>query len=397
MHRIQHSGRFTAQVLWLLPAALMLPTTLTHADHPGWRSGNPFWNGTGYDLPRKITPPVRVSGESVTAKSESDNKPAYTVPIVPTQPRLNPYLQDDSGEVARSVALPRSISGSTVKTSDTTPVTKPTKPAAESEQVAMKAGTEPSPAPVAAVTDPAENAVAVEQPPLEEQVIRWYQYPRRWMQGWDSHAEFGIDGSDGNADTLAIQTGLETKRKTDLHTFAIDIDYRHVTSRSSTTENNGRLNADYDRLVANSAWSAFSKLGLEWDRFKAFDLRLNLNGGVGYHWIRQDDASLVSRVGAGASREFGAPIDQWTPEAVFGIEAERQVNDRNKLKGKLDYFPAWEDFGDFRLVADAAWEILLDDSENLSLKLAVTDRYDSTPQGAEPNDVYYSLLLLYKF
>ena len=48
-------------------------------------------------------------------------------------------------------------------------------------------------------------------------------------------------------------------------------------------------------------------------------------------------------------------------------------------------------------VTDLAWEILLNDSENLSLKLAATDRYDSTPQGAKPNDIYYSLLLLVKF
>ena len=158
-----------------------------------------------------------------------------------------------------------------------------------------------------------------------------------------------------------------------------------------------RVNIDYDRLIAESPWSGFGKFGLEWDRFKAFDLRLNLTGGLGYHWIREDDASFVTRFGAGASREIGAPVDDWIPEAVFGFDAERQINSRNKVKGKLDYFPAFENFGDFRLVADASWEILLDDTDNLSLKLAVTDRYDSTPQGAKPNDVYYSLLLLYKF
>lgn len=236
-----------------------------------------------------------------------------------------------------------------------------------------------------------------EQAPLQQEVIRWYQYPRRWMRGWDSHAEFGLDGSDGNANTLAIQTGLELKRKTDLDTLAIDIDYRQASGRNATTEDNGRFNIDYDRLVAETPWSAFGKFGMEWDRFKAFDLRLNVNGGVGYYWVRQDDANLVSRFGAGASREIGAPDDDWVAEAVFGIDADKQLNSRNKLKGKVDYFPAWEDFGNYRLVADVAWEILLDDSDNLSLKLAATDRYDSTPQGAKANDIYYSLLLLYKF
>lgn len=241
------------------------------------------------------------------------------------------------------------------------------------------------------------SSFASEQPPLQREVIRWYQYPSRWMRGWDSHAEFGLDGGEGNADTLAIQTGLETKRVTDAYTLALDFDYRQASSRGVTTEENGRLNIDYDRLLADSDWSAFGKFGLEWDQFKSFDLRLNLNSGVGYHWVRSDDATLVTRFGAGASRELGAPVDEWTPEAVFGIDAEKQLNDRHKLKAKLDYFPAWEDFGDYRIVADVSWEILLSDDENFSLKLAATDRYDSTPQGAEPNDLYYSLLLLYKF
>ena len=236
-----------------------------------------------------------------------------------------------------------------------------------------------------------------ESAPLETEVTRWYQYPRSWSKGWDSHVEFGLDGSDGNANTLAMQAGLELKRKTERYTLGLDINYRQASSRNITTEQNGRFNVNFDRLLGDTSWSAFAKHGMEWDKFKPFDLRLNLNGGFGYYWLRSDTSTLATRFGAGASREIGAPMDDWIPEAVFGMEAERQLTSRQKLKGKFDYFPAWENFGDYRLVSDVSWEILLDGSENLSLKLAATDRYDSTPQGAKPNDVYYSLLLLYKF
>lgn len=239
---------------------------------------------------------------------------------------------------------------------------------------------------------------SAEVPPLAEETTNWYTIPWRWLtEGWNNHAELGLDGSSGNARTLAFQTGLEMKRNTDDYTLALDFDYRKASNREATTEDNGRLNIDYDRLLHDSRWSGFGKFGMEWDEFKAFDLRLNLNGGLGYYFLRTDNSTLATRFGAGASREIGAPDDAWKPEAVFGVEAEYQLNRRNKMKGKVDYFPAWEDFGDYRIVADAAWEILLDDKDNLSLKLAVTDRYDSTPQGARPNDVYYSLLLLVKF
>lgn len=335
---------------------------------PAWQKGVSTWNGSGYDLPVQV--PVAPGTPWDLGSSESETP--YTVPV-----------DEPVVDIAEPTGEPFSQTVESVAPEITPPTT-------------------PKDLPALLTTDPPTGSESlendhVEQLPLQETVVRWYQYPQQWMKGWDSNAEFGIDGSAGNANTLAIQTGLELKRKTDLHTLALDFDYRQANSANATIENNGRVNVDYDRLIADSQWSAFGKFGMEWDRFKAFDLRLNVNGGAGYHWIREEDATLVTRFGAGASREIGAPIDEWTPEAVFGIDSERQINSRNKLTAKLDYFPAWEDFNNYRVVFDASWEILLDDSDNLSLKLAVTDRYDSTPQGAKPNDVYYALLLLYKF
>jgi len=370
-----------------------------------WREGVSTWNGAGYDLPVQVP----VAPGSPWDLGSSDSETPYTVPV---GPQANPYYASQP-EFPSPTFAELSTDLSTNGIEDQVSVDDPMVDIAEStgkpfSQTAESAGPEnvPSKAPddqpisstTALPTGPErlENDHG-EQPPLQESVVRWYQYPQRWMKGWDSNAEFGIDGSEGNANTLAIQTGVELNRKTDLYTLALDFDYRQASSASTTIENNGRVNVDYDRLLADSQWSAFGKFGVEWDRFKAFDLRLNVNGGAGYHWIREDETTLVTRFGAGASREIGAPVDQWTPEAVFGIDSKRQLNSRNKLTAKLDYFPAWEDFNNYRVVFDAAWEILLDDSDNLSLKLAVTDRYDSTPQGAKPNDVYYALLLLYKF
>lgn len=323
--------------------------------------------------PMRISAPESTLAPPVRAATTPD---AITNPIVATDPsQPEPIASSEDPFTAAAPAMPDSDAAATLTPDSST----------------SDSSTSAGPAEVG------ESEPEREAAPLEEEVIRWYQYPRRWMRGWDSHAEFGLDGSNGNADTLAIQTGLELRRKSDLHSLVIDVDYRQASSRSVTTEDNGRLNIDYDRLLNDTPWSAFGKFGLEYDEFKRFDLRLNVNGGIGYYWIRRDDANLVTRFGAGASREMGAPVDDWIAEAVFGIDSDRQLNPRNKIRAKVDYFPAWEDFRDYRLVADFAWEILLDDTDNLSLKLAATDRYDSTPQGAKPNDVYYSLLLLYKF
>ncbi len=88
--------------------------------------------------------------------------------------------------------------------------------------------------------------------------------------------------------------------------------------------------------------------------------------------------------------------DSWVPEADFGFDFERQLTERQKFTASVDFYPAWEDFSDYRVLTNLAWEVLLDEASHLNLKIAVNDRYDSTPHGAKANDVDYALLLLWK-
>lgn len=330
-----------------------------------------------------------IMGNPLMGKSPSEEAqaaPAFQFPV----PGSQPPVPVSPAAYQVPPAATAAAGGATLPIPNLPPVENlslPEVPATAVEQV-----------PLSPIGQAIASGATAEAAPLAEETASWYEIPWQWMtRGWKNHAELGLDGSSGNSRTLALQTGLEMKRKTDRYTLGLDFDYRKATTSGVTTEDNGRFNLDYDRMFDDTKWSAFGKFGAEWDQFKAFDSRLNLNGGIGYHFVRTDDALFATRFGAGASKEIGAPDDAWKPEAVFGVEAEYQLNRYNKMKGKVDYFPAWEDFSDYRLVTDVAWEILLDDTDNLSLKLAVTDRYDSTPQGAKPNDVYYSLLLLVKF
>lgn len=248
----------------------------------------------------------------------------------------------------------------------------------------------------------AEAAAAEARPestvPVSTTPVAWY-YPWTWFptDGWENSAELGINGSAGNAESFSFQTGARFKRKTELHLFDFRISHNRTNAAGVETQNNALAFADYERFLGASHWTFFVKNGLEYDEFKAFDLRYNSNAGVGYSFFSTDDLTLIGRFGAGASREFGGPDDEWKPEALFGMDYDHQINARNKLIAKADYFPEWADFANFRLIMDMSWEYLIDAEGNLSLKLGAVDRYDSTPNGAKRNDVNYSALLLYKF
>ncbi|MCC6509357.1 MAG: DUF481 domain-containing protein, partial [Pirellulaceae bacterium] len=226
----------------------------------------------------------------------------------------------------------------------------------------------------------------------------WY-YPWTWIprDGWANSAELGINGSGGNANSFSIQAGTRFKRKTDANMFDFRLTHNRTQTNSVERQNNALAFADFDRYFGESRWTGFVKNGLEYDRFRDFDLRYNISIGLGYSIIKRDDITLKGRLGSGASREFGGSDDRWVPEALFGADYEHQWNKRNKWIARMDYFPEWGDFANYRIVSDVSWEMLWDETGNLSLKLGAIDRYDSTPNGLQPNDLTYSMLLLYKF
>ena len=224
----------------------------------------------------------------------------------------------------------------------------------------------------------------------------WYQ-PTSWLgPQWEGSFELGINGSEGNAKAFSILAAGGLKRETEQSTWVIDAIYAKTEANNVLTQEYGILTSRYDWNLGDSRWFAWTGFGLEVDQFKAFDYRVRVNGGIGYHFIKNDRTTFKGRFGAGASKEFGGPDVSWTPEAVFGLDLDHKISDKQKISGTVDYYPAWDDFADYRVVTTVGWEILLDEATNLSLKVGATDRYDSTPQGLRPNDIDYYITLLWK-
>jgi putative salt-induced outer membrane protein YdiY len=224
----------------------------------------------------------------------------------------------------------------------------------------------------------------------------WYQ-PKYWLgPTWTGSIELGMNGSAGNSDAFSMRAGANLKRETPAWTTALEISHARTTANSVATQNNALGKIKIDRNFGDLPWTAFGVGTAEYDEFKAFDLRLGLHAGLGYKVIKTDTTSLLARLGSGVSHEIGGPDDSYVPEALLGMEFEHKISAKQKLCLKADYFPEWGDFANYRMVTDANWECLLDEASNLSLKIGAIDRYDSTPNGREANDLDYTVLLLWK-
>ncbi len=212
---------------------------------------------------------------------------------------------------------------------------------------------------------------------------------------WDIGFELGINGAEGNNEAISFRTGGHIKRETEFWKFDNTLVYNKNSANGLETQNNALLDVRVDRKLGDSPWSLYFLNQELYDEFQAYDLRVSANAGLGYQFIDLEHLDVVGRFGAGASREFGGPDDSTAYEALFGMEYDHEITKTQRLTAKVDYFPEWEDFSRYRVVTDLGWEIDLDQPGNLSLKFSVIDRYDSTPNGVDPNEINYSVLLIW--
>jgi putative salt-induced outer membrane protein YdiY len=225
----------------------------------------------------------------------------------------------------------------------------------------------------------------------------WYE-PAYWLgpYPWDMGVELGINGSHGNNDVFSMRAGGHVKRATPDWKLDSSLSYNKNHSNGAETQNNGKHDLRADRILAESPWTLFVLENFIYDEFQAWDVQLSLNTGVGYQLIKTTTVDLLTRSGAGATREFGGAEEDWQPTGLLGVDYNHQITPMQKLTAKVDYYPEWEDFRQYRVVSDIGWQVDLDRPKNVSLKFSLIDRYDSTPEGASPNNLDYAVLMIWK-
>lgn len=220
--------------------------------------------------------------------------------------------------------------------------------------------------------------------------------PEYW-DPWEGNVELGLSGTEGNSQTFNVRLGMTAKHTTDWLAKTVQLTSIQKNANGRTTANTALLDGRLDWPLPGTRWNYFIHSLLEYDEFKAFDARISGDTGFGYEFLQTNRTKLIGRTGAAVSHEIGGNDNEVTPEWLFGAEFKHKFNDHHSISFKTDYYPALTDFADFRLNSQAGWEVLLSKDWGLSLKLSAIDRYDSTPQGAKPNDLDYSTLLLWNF
>ncbi len=216
-----------------------------------------------------------------------------------------------------------------------------------------------------------------------------------WNRGWSASYELGLNGASGNANNFNLSTALNLTRTLDSRITTLNLNYAQASNEGILIRDFALFRGRNEYLLDDSPWSIFTEGMLEYDKFQAFDFRLTTASGIGYRFIDNETTTLKTRTGLGTSREFGGPNDKWKPELVLGLDFKHKLTDRQSVYLTNDFYPNWTDFSDFRMITDAGWQLLIDEATRTSLKVGVINRHDSTPGGQKPNDLNYSILLMW--
>jgi hypothetical protein len=233
--------------------------------------------------------------------------------------------------------------------------------------------------------------------PLGTEEVGWEFWSATYWDPWEGNLELGLSGTEGNTETFNIRVGALAKRKTEFRTEQLQITSIQKRASGATTANTALIDSRIDWPMPNSPFNTFVHSLVEYDQFKAFDYRISGDTGVGYEFLQNDITTLIGRIGLSASHEIGGPNNKTNPELLFGGEYKHKFNESHLVTAQFSYYPNIVAFSDFRLNSQASWQIVLSKVNNLSLKLSIIDRYDRTPEGARPNDLDYSTLLLWTF
>ncbi len=219
-----------------------------------------------------------------------------------------------------------------------------------------------------------------------------------FFKAWSGSVLFGLNGSDGNSENLSVRAGFNAERKTDAMHTKFWANYTYATDDGNKSESKGELGGRNDWFIKDTPWLVFVDGLIEYDEFQSWNWRLSAHGGIGYAFIRNDETTLIGRVGAGFNQTLGGPDEEFTPEGLLGVDFSHQITERQKIYANVDYYPSFRSFPDYRLWARAGWEIIIDPEASLTLKVGVEDKYNSNPgENIKKNDIDYFVLLGWSF
>ena len=219
-----------------------------------------------------------------------------------------------------------------------------------------------------------------------------------FLKGWNRKIRLGVNGADGNSQNVNFRASFHGDYEDTDDRWLFDMVYRAARSNGATSDNQFYAALTKDWLLPDHDYFYFANGRYDWDQFEDWDSRLSGFAGMGYQFLDDETWNVRARAGAGGNQTFGGSTqsDEFTPEALIGVEADYVIGEDHELAFTNYTYPSLDEGGEFRNVTVLGYVIGLDN--DMDLVLGIANEYDSAaPSNVKKNDFTYFATLGWSF
>jgi hypothetical protein len=240
-----------------------------------------------------------------------------------------------------------------------------------------------------------DGVVAVWAPGTDSPEVRQLkEAAEKLKRQWSYEVALGISGRTGASErfssALAAKATLESSQDKLIFAFAAE----QAEDNGVETSNRQFGSGDYSAFFSDkSVW--YARTSLERDEIKQLDLRSTTAVGLGHKFIKEEKQDFEGRVGVSYLYESYSNGTTFDSPGLDVALIHSITFGNSKLSSTLGYTPTFEDFANYRVHLESAYETPLT-AALWKLKLGVTADYSSRPQpGVDKFDLlYYTSLIL---
>lgn len=216
------------------------------------------------------------------------------------------------------------------------------------------------------------------------------------LKNWKRELEVGINGSDGNSESLSIHAGFKADYEDSEDVWKFRTAYDKASSDGEESRNQFFADLEKDWLWSDSPWFAFAQGRYDWDEYKDWEHRLSFSVGPGYQFIKNSTWNVKGRVGLGGNKTYGDEDEDFTPEALIGLNVGWTISERESIDFATTFYPSLENSGEYRNLTTFDWKMNMHENGKLAMKIGLINEYDSEAgEDVENNDFKYHLSLVW--
>lgn len=249
---------------------------------------------------------------------------------------------------------------------------------------------------ISADNEPAEaEKVPVEkQAAVEPEVIDDGLFGTGLLTDWKRRFDLGIAGSAGKTRNRQVNAGFTADVESEYTRISHQTAYYRADSEGDKTDSKFFSSINRDWLRPDTPWFQFAGGRFDLDEFKDWDYRVNANGGIGYEFYNTEKFLFLGRSGLGFNQTFGGEREEFTPEALLGLETRWDLSAYQQIKFANTLYPSLKDSSDYRNLTSFDWILDLNTLAGVALKIGLLNEYDSaTEEGISKNDFKYTVSL----